>query len=234
MSVSGTTTFTMAASDIVWAALRLIGAYSSQDTIPVSDTTNCMQALNIVAKKLALEGLPLWCVQTVTFPVVVGQAQYNLSTLSGTTLPLRVLDCYTVNINSNSQVRLTPMSRYDFDRLGNPTSSGSLNMYFYDPQLSGGILTVYDVPAEAIWNLKVNIQRQVYDFNLATDAPDFPQEFFQMLKWGLADEIALEYLTPPDMRREISQKFLLYKEEAFAANREEASIFFAPSKYKSS
>ena len=227
MATSGTYNFTMTRNQIIEAALRLTGAFGEGDTIPPDDYTNCGIALNIVSKELALNGLPLWCVQDISVPMVAGQATYNLSAASGTTLPLRILDAY-IRDSTGNDTSLQITSRYDYDTLGQKGSQGVPNQVYYDPQLGAGSLVFYDVPADSTRVVHVVIQRQVQDFNLATDNPDFPQEAFRMLKWVLADEIGLEYQATADVRKEINAKATIYKEKFFDSQQEQASIYFTP------
>lgn len=228
MASSGTYSFTMTRDDIIGAALRLTGAFGDQDVIPPTDITNCAQALNILCKELATEGLPLWCVVDLAVPMVAGQAAYNLSTASGTTLPLRILDAY-IRDASGKDVSLTITSRYDYDTLGSKTTQGVPNQCYYDPQIGAGSLVLYDVPVDNSHTVHVVIQRQIQDFNLATDNPDFPQEAFRLLKWCLADEISLEYQATPDVRHEIAAKSIVLRKNYFAFDQEQASIYFTPS-----
>lgn len=228
MSTSGTYSFLMSRDDLIGAALRVIGAYGAGEAIPSGDITNCAQALNILAKEYALEGLPLWCVQTTAIPMVVGQSVYNLSVATGQTLPLAILDCYIRDSNGNDTI-IKVVSRYDYDPLGQKTAQGVPNQLYYDPQLATGNLILYNVPADTTHTLYVVSQRQIQDFNLSTDNPDFPQEAFRLLKWALADEIALEYQTPVDVRKEVLAKAMMYKEKFSAAGQEMASVRFTPS-----
>jgi hypothetical protein len=73
------------------------------------------------------------------------------------------------------------------------------------------------------------IQRQFQDFNLSTDKADFPQEAFRLLKWCLADEIALEYQTPAPVRLEINQRATGYRDKFMDYQQEQASVYFTPS-----
>lgn len=228
MATSGTYSFTMTRDDIIGAALRLTGAFGDQDVIPATDISNCAMALNILAKELAINGLPLWCVQDIQVPMVAGQKSYNLSAASGTTLPLRILDAY-IRDSTGNDTTLQITSRYDYDTLGQKGSQGVPNQVYYDPQLGAGSLVFYNVPADNSRTVHVVIQRQVQDFNLATDNPDFPQEAFRLLKWCLADEIALEYQATADVRKEINARATIYKEKFFDSQQEQASIYFTPS-----
>jgi hypothetical protein len=227
MSTSGTTTFLMNRDSLIAASLRLVQAFGADATIPSDDTANCAQALNVIAKALAIEGLPLWCVQTLSVPLLTGVAIYDISAAAGSTLPLRILEAFVRDASGNdSPVELT--SRSDYNLLGSKTSTGAPNQAYYNPLLTGGTLTVYPVPADSTYSLQLSIQRQIQDFNLAVDNPDFPQEAYQLLKWCLADEIMLEYETPLDVRQEINAKANGYKDKLFNFSQEAVSTFFAP------
>lgn len=227
MATSGTYSFAMTRDDIIGAALRITTRFSADDSIPAGDVTNCAQALNILCKEMVTDGLPLWCVKEYTIPMVTGQAVYNLSTATGMTLPVRVLDAFLRDSTGND-VGLILTSRYDYDTLGQKTSQGAPNQYWYDPQLGAGTITLFNVPADSTSNLHVVIQRQIMDINLATENPDFPQEAYRLLKWCLADEIALEYGTPPQVMAQIEKKANYYREKFFAYEQEYGSITFTP------
>ena len=228
MTTSGTYSFAMSRDDIIGAAVRTCGQYGPYDVIPAQVITNYAQAFNILVKSLAKKGLPLWCVQDVSVAMVTGQQAYNLSTLTGQTLPLRILDLYLRDSTGND-VTVMMVSRYDFDMLGQKASQSVPNQAYYDPQLGNGTLYLYNVPADSTHTLHVVIQRQIQDFNLSTDNPDFPQEAFQMLKWNLADEIALEAKAPTDVRVEIAAKAKAYRDDFFDFEQEQVSVFLTPS-----
>lgn len=227
---SGTYSFFMTAQDTVAAALRLTGAFDEYDNIPTQDQTNVLQALEIMVKEMALDGLPLWAVRDISFPTVAAQATYNLSTVTNSQLPLRILDAYRVDSTGNS-IQLVMTSRYDWDTLGRKTQPGIPNQIWYDPQLGAGTLTLYDVPTDATNTIHVITQLQMQDVALLTNNVAFPQEAYRMLKWCLADEIALEYRCPQDERLEINQKAKGYRDKFFEGPnaQEQASIYFTPS-----
>jgi len=228
MATSGIYTFAMSRDDIIGAALRLTTRFGSGDVIPTEDITNCAQALNILCKEMVTEGLPLWCVQQIPVPLVANQAAYNLSIASNSTLPLRILDAF-IRDAQGKDVSIEIESRYDYNTLGNKTSTGIPNQGYYDPQLGAGSLVLYNVPSDNTRTLYVIIQRQVQDFNLSTDNPDFPQEAYRLLKWCLADEIMLDYSTPRDVRAEISARAMALRKSFFAWEQEQVSVKFVPS-----
>jgi len=225
---SGTYTFGMSASDLVSASLRQTGRFGATDVPSAADTANCLQALNLIIKAMVKNQKPLWCIQTVTVPLVQGQTTYNLSTITGETRPLRILQGYIRN-STGQDVMLQPISRSDYDTLGYKASQGIPNSYYYDPQLAAGTLYLYNTPVDAQHTVYLDIQRQIQDLNLLTDNPDFPQEAFLMLKWMLTREIMLEYLVPAQMQQVIAANAKMYYDDFFAEEREEVSTTFTPS-----
>lgn len=227
MATSGTYSFMMVRDDLIGAAARLTGRFDPYDAIPPTDIANIAQALNILVKELVTEGLPLWKVETLPVPMIAGQAVYNLSTLSNSTLPLRILQAF-LRDSAGNDVEIMIESRYDYNRLGQKTSQSVPNQGYYDPQLAGGTLTLYNVPQDSTRTLYVVMQYQCQDFNSSTDNPDFPQEAYRMLKWCLADEIAVEYNTPPAKRGEIAGRALTLRKDFFEKQQEQVSVFITP------
>ena len=230
MAVSGTTTFTVSGQDVVLAALRKLGAYGPQDVVPAAELTTALFALNVRVKELAIHGLPLWKVVKATMPTVAGQSAYNLSTATGTTLPLKLLSAVRFDTISLSQIVLPILSRYDFDLLGMPSQSGPPTQVWYDPKLGAGVVNVYPVPADTTNNIIITAHIQIDDFGTLADTPDFPQEAFLMLVWVMADELALEYSTDARVRAEIKDKAMAYQMMFFNSLQEQASIIFTPSR----
>lgn len=227
MATSGTYNFTMSRDDIINAALRLTTRFSADDVVPPQDITNCAQALDLLCKEMVTEGLPLWCIKQYAVPMVANTATYNLSTITGMTLPQKVLDAF-IRTPAGNDTMLVPVSRWDYDMNGIKTAPGTPNQYYYDPQLGAGVLTVYNVPIDASNTIYVTVQRQIQDAGISTTNPDFPQEAFRMLKWCLADEIALDYSTPAAAMARIEKKAMQLRKEFFDYEQENASVFFTP------
>lgn len=230
MATSGTYNFTVTRDDIINGALRLIKAQGDRDVAVGARLANAAAALNIMVKSWVMNGLPLWAVLDVAVPMVAGQAQYSLGPGTSTQRPLRILDAYLRDASGND-VSLSILSRYDWDTLGQKNAPGIPNQIFYDPQLNNGIVTVYNVPSDSTHTMHLVVQRQFQDFNLATDNPDFPQEAFQALKYGLAEEL---YPELGDLQNVALFQFIVGKAKAtrddlFAFAQEWVSVTFSPS-----
>jgi hypothetical protein len=233
MAVSGTTVFTVTRDDIIAAALRKLQVYGSGVTIPAQDITDCAFALNLYVKHIAKKGALVWCVGEVVVPLVAGQAQYSLGETATPAAhrPMRVLDAFIRDANGND-TPITIESRYEYNRQGSKTAAGVPNQMFYDKNIGNGVVTLLNVPSDASSTLHLVTQRQVMDFNLATDNPDFPQEFFQTLVYGLADAVALDYEVKSSIRAEIAARAAQYLEESVNFEQEDTSVFFTPSQMR--
>ncbi len=228
MATSGTYTFLMNRDSIIAAALRTLEVIGEGESPSATAVTNCAEALNILVKGMVVEGLPLWCVQELVVPMVAAQASYSIGPVSTQPRPLRILQAF-LRFSTGNDVELTIVGRSDYNTLGLKTAQGTPNQLFYDPQLTNGIVTLYNIPQDALSELHVVIQRQIQDFNLSTDNPDFPQEAYQMLKWSLADELSLEYGAKAHIVQMVAAKAKAYRDAFMGFEQEQTSVFFYPS-----
>ena len=234
MATSGTTSFTVTRDDIIGAALRVCHVYGPADAIPSADITYCAQALNIMVKNWASKGMMIWCVPPdISLPTVAGVSTYQIgptATGSGalvTDRPMRIIQAYIRDQNGNDTT-LYKEARYDYNILGNKSSAGVPNQFYYDPLLGNGTITLYNVPQDNLSTIYLTIQRQVQDFNLSTDNPDFTQEWYHSLKWGLAAEIAPEYEVPLQKIQYLENKAKASFDDVLNWSQEDAAITFSP------
>lgn len=221
MAVSGTNTFTVTRNDVIDSALRTLGVIGIGETPTTEDYTNCSQALNIMIKSWAKKGWPLFVNATESIDLVASTSSYTL-----TNRPVRVLGGRIRN-TSNVDTELLLISQQEYDILGNKTTTGTPNQIFYDNTLTG-TLFVYPVPdtTSAAYTIFVDVQRMFYDMSASTNNFDFPQEWFQALKWGLVAEIAVEYGVDIQLLPYYEEKAIAYIEESFSFSVEEPSVFF--------
>ena len=232
MAVTGTSVFTVSRDDVINSALRLIGALGVGETPITEDYTNCSQNLNIMIKSWAKKGMPLWVTQDLSIPMVTGVYAYKLgptATGSGSIViprPLKIIDGTFIRDVNGNDTTLMLISRQEYNMQANKTSPGIPNQFYYDRQEANGILYVINVPVDSTSVIHAQIQRQFFDMTAGTDNFDFPEEFFQALKWGLAAEIAAEYGVSLQMIPYYETKAEKFIEESFDYSVEEASIYF--------
>jgi len=227
MATSGTYTFSVTRNDIIGASLRLLEVYGAGETIQADDITNCSQALNILVKEMVISGMPLWTVNEITVGMTSGVSQYSIGLASSQPRPLKILQAFIRDAN-NQDTMLEVLSRYDFNTLGYKEESGIPNQLYYDPQIGSGIITLFNVPSDSTSTIHLVIQRQIQDFSTASNTPDLPQEAYRMLKWCLAEEIALEYGAKEKSIALIAMKAKQLRDDFMSFEQETASVYFAP------
>lgn len=142
-----------------------------------------------------------------------------------TNKPVRAFTGYIRNPN-NYDISLMQIAKWEYNTLGNKFNESTPNQFYYDNQLANGQLYVFNVPSETGWTVYLDTQRMFYDMTSSTDNFDFPQEWFQALKWGLAAEVAAEYGVPIDLLPMYEAKARALIEEASNFSVEEASVYF--------
>jgi hypothetical protein len=230
-----TTSFTVNRDQVINSALRLQGWLDYNATADPAKITVMAEALNIMLKAWSAQGMKIFTVQEIILPLVQGQTTYRIGPSGDlvTDRPLKIVECFLrlnqVAPNFND-IQLQPMSREEYTMLGNKSSQGVPNSYYYDAQIPNGVLYIYLTPDLISEGYTVHLWRQrlVSDINGPTDNFDFPQEWFQALRWGLAAETSLENQCPPATIQFIEAKAEKYINEMVDWDQEPTSIFFMP------
>jgi len=149
------------------------------------------------------------------------------ATIVGVTTPrpLRIIDAF-IRTPEDQDTTLLTISRSEYEQLGNKFTQGVPNQFYYDIQLTNGNFYVYGVPSEDGYVVYATIQRMFEDMTTGANTFDFPQEWFQALKWGLAAELSAEYGASLQMIPYYEEKATKYTEDCFDWSQEEASIYF--------
>ena len=222
---SGSTDFSITRDDIIKRALRLIGALAQGETPTTDQVTEAAVALNGLVKAWQADGMPLWAIKERTVPLVASQASYTLSAPK----TLKVLQAFNRSTTSNVDIPMRIITKEEYNRLGNKTSSGNPIQVYHDPRRDNSILYVFPVPTstEAANNtIHIIYQAPYEDFDASTDNPDFPQEWYDAITYGLACRLAPEYGLPIPDRKTLWQEMTIIKQDALNFGLEEGSIYF--------
>jgi len=216
MTTSGSTSFNPIRDQIVYGALRLVGAYASTDTPRAEQVNDALEALNMVLKSFQVEGF-LWLKQFATLTLVVGQEKYLIpgaacvdDTGAAIARPTRI----TYPMRRTSDGADIPMgdtgrtiSREEYSALPRKDSPGPPLLAFYDPQISVGILYLWPTPDETSSIIRFTCDRPIQDILTDTETFDVPQEQVRRLKYALALEIAPEYAMPGPEYDRLAMKY---------------------------
>ena len=224
---------------IIARALRIIGAIGQGETPPTSAITEGAEALNDLVKEWEADGMPLWALREYTFTPVAGTATYNIGT--GLTVnavaPLKIFQAFTRDSSSNTDTPIILITRQEYNMFGSKATQGSSTLLWYNPpgNMSGdvqtGVFTFYPTPdthAATYHTYHVIGQKPFEDFDAAADVPDFPQYWYNALKWGLADQLSYEYGVGLQERLLIAKKMEYHKGMALSFGQEEGSFKIQP------
>jgi hypothetical protein len=124
------------------------------------------------------------------------------------------------------------ISRTDYNNLGAKLTNGTIPcQQWYDPAFTttndNGYLRVSPVPGPLITHtMHLMCQIIINDTLLAGDLFDFPVEWLNVLKFGLAYELIPEYGCDQTTEERVEKRFKQYEQDAYAASVEESSTYF--------
>lgn len=143
--------------------------------------------------------------------------------------PVRILQVRRDKIGDTSQeVESNQWSRDDYFAQPDKTSQGTVNNWYYSPQLTDGRLYVWQTASSADQVLKFTYERPINTSPETSDYPDFPSEWFMTLKYSLAAEIGPEYRIPQDRLDRIMAKAAQLLEDSLGFDVENESMSMQP------
>jgi len=231
MATSGNANYSTTRDDIIKRALRLIGAVAQGETPTTDQITEAAIALNGLVKAWQADGMPLWALKQYAVPMTASVNSYEIG--AGKTVdtpkPLKVLQAWNRDTVSNVDIPMRILTKQEYNMLGNKSSSGDPIQIYYEPLLDHGVLHLFPTPTSTdVTNAAIYIvyQRPFEDFDASTDNPDFPQEWYDAITYGLATRLAPEYGVSIADRKTLWQEMSIIKQEALNFGLEEGSMFF--------
>lgn len=235
------------AQQVIDRALEDIGAVDPEGGLSPTTTqrTSALQVLNFLVTSWIADGMQVWCQKTGTYTLSNGVN--NPTVGPGGTIaiarPLSIQQAWlrdTVT-SPNMDIPLTPISREEYNRLSVKTTTGTPNSYFYDPEYdlpgtnSGasakGRLYLWPTPDTSIatqYDLYFVYTRPIQDFSAVSDTLDFPQEWFNAVRWNLALNLCPSYSVPIETWDRIAALARNTKQDALNWDRESGSVYLSP------
>jgi len=132
-------------------------------------------------------------------------------------------------IPSNSDIPMQILSRDTYYNIPVKDTPGRPNQLYYDKQLSLGTINLWPVPENSTNKVEFTWIEQLFDFDAATDDPDFPVEWLQPLILGGTYRLSRKYgrldkQEKEQLKRDLDEAL----EDAEGYDREETSIYFQP------
>ena len=155
----------------------------------------------------------------------------DVLTMSGGTFTTPATVTVDSLLNTYIDLPMSILSQQEYNILGSKYNTGTVNSVYYWPYPTYGELKVFLTPnasTSTTYELHITVQRPIEDITTANQTFDFPSEWFQCLRWGLASEIAVDYGLPLEKLSGIIQRAESYKQRLMAWDTEYASTFFQP------
>ena len=200
MATSGSTDHATDRDNIIKDALIETHVLAVDETIANTDSKyiHANRVLNDMIKHWQVQGYNLFRRSRDTLTLVAAQGTdanpYQFGAGGDKTYrPLRIENMRFQDSSGNERP-MTHISRDEYDRLPDKDSTGEATLFHYDPQRDPAKLYIWPVlKSGGSGTLVYTYQRAIYDFDVAGDEPDYPQEWFETLKYGLAARLAPVY-----------------------------------------
>ena len=155
----------------------------------------------------------------------------DVLTMSGGTFVTPATVTVDSLLNTYIDLPMSILSEQEYNILGSKYNTGTVNSVFYKPSVLNGTVKVFLTPnasTATTYELHMTVQRPIEDITTANQTFDFPSEWYQCLRWGLASELAADYGLPLDKLGGVIQRAEQYKQRLMAWDVEYASTFFQP------
>ena len=132
---------------------------------------------------------------------LTGAAAINRSVFSVPELlprPVRILQLRRDKIGTTDEIEARQWSREEYFAQPNKSSQGTINNWYYSPQLINGRLYIWQTANDVDQVARFTYERPINITANTSDNPDFPSEWFRTLKYNLAADIGPEYRIPQD------------------------------------
>jgi hypothetical protein len=194
MAVSNSTDFNLTAADLIEEALRKVGIAADEEPIEAQTLVSGLRALTMMLKSWQIDGVMTWTLTDGTLALVggaVGVSRNSYTFGSGgdfTTVPLDITDDMRIT-RSTSEIPMCRMSREDYMRLPNKTTTGYPTQWYYAKGRTGGTLYVWPSPDTAGGTLHFTYRRMIMDADAGPNDIDVPSEWYEPIMYGLADKL---------------------------------------------
>lgn len=227
MAVSGSTSYSLVANQLIEKAFHRLGKASEGEPISPRMYSDGLWSLNLLIKSKLQTTDRLFLRTEVAQALVASQPSYVLSSF-----PLRVLSVRRRN-SAGIDVPMREMSRQEYFDTPSKTASPSIPIaYYFDPQTASATLYVWPAPdttSAGEYSLQVTTLRRIDDMIASTDSLDMPQEWLDPVIWLLADDLETEYpVNDPRLAQKIEVKAAEAKAVLDYWDTESASIYMQP------
>lgn len=198
-----TSTATVTRTELIEMAMRRLGNNFPSASEIASAVTN----LNTLLKRIDIQGRWLWAINATYSSLTLSSGTSSYSTGTGANnIGTNILSLEKVYYmqSASSSVELDIYDKSQFIGSTLRDDSGQPQGVYLEtaPVLANQKLWVLPEP-DSSYSLQYYFRRRLYEFSSASDNPDLPGEWVDVLKKELALDLAPEYGVPPAILNEL-------------------------------
>lgn len=213
---------TAASSGATSIVVDSISGISASDKIGIELDNGTLQWTTVSG---APSGSTITLAAALTDDVAVDNTVFTYTTIIER--PLRVLQALRLDTDDVS-TPLEVQTIDEFHELPNLTTDGPVTQIAFQPTLSTATMFVWPQTDDVSDVIKFWYHRPFEDFDATGDEPDFPQEWYLALGYGLAQILCDTYGVPASAANKIETKAMYYHDLALSFDQEQGSVYFEP------
>lgn len=229
MALSNSTDFALNRDQIIGMALRDINVLASGETPTNQELSDASLSLNSMIKSWIADGLQLWVIESVDKALVADQVSYTVGLSGNISVPRPQRIDMVIYKKGTYERKLFPISRDEYKGLSDKTAKGAPTSYYYDPQLTNGVLYLWPV-IDTVTDEEIEVvyQKAFDDLDIGTNNFEFPPMYYEAIRWNLAENLAHQYGVPMSIYARVAAKAQLEKIRVMQYDQEDVSLLIQP------
>jgi hypothetical protein len=142
--------------------------------------------------------------------------------------PMRLLGARYSDSITGSEIPTDPWSRDQYFDQPDKGSTGTINSWYYSPQLTDGDLYIWQVAGSVKNIFRFSYMQAALVYTETSDNLAFPSEFFVPLKWAIAAEVGPSYGVKTERQLVLESKAVDKLEEALGHDTGDTSMMLQP------
>jgi hypothetical protein len=134
---------------------------------------------------------------------------------------MKLINILRKDLENNSETPVEEITRERYLALSPKNNDGPITSVYYDPQIAAGKLYVWPETDTIRKILVLYVQKTLADLDAADENPEFPQEWFMALTYGLANLLMPKYGTDARRAQMIKGEATYYKTLAMSFDTEQ-------------
>ena len=225
MATSGTTSFNLSIDEIIEEAYERCGVQTNSGY----DLRSARRKLNLLFSEWGNRGIHLWKVSLNQIPLVLGQAEYDVTTACSDVLEAYVTSSSGTPTTNTNDISLTKIDRSAYAALPNKGQQGMPSQYYVERQTLPKIFLYLTPDLSTYTYLKYYSINRIEDAGAYTNDPNVVYRFLPAMCAGLA-----YYLAPVKSPDRIPLLKQMYEDELLRALQEDGqrtSSYISPMAY---